>query len=193
METITLAVYPGSFDPITNGHIDIIKRAANVFDYVIIAISNNLSKSPMFDKDTRLSMVEKVLDDLDLDNVGVEVNHFLLTEYIKRTKKDIEKSMKKGIRANNQAESFNIKTVIVKGLRSVTDFEYELQMALANKALGVETVFFTASTENMYISSGMVKQIDHFGGDVSLYVPNCVERTLHDWHLRGEKVCKRRR
>ena len=156
---MNVAIYPGSFDPITNGHIDIIKRAADIFDSVIVLISCNPSKSPTFPIG-REALVKEALR--DLKNVSVDLWDGLLVDYVRKVEA----------------------CVIIKGLRAVTDFEYEFQMALTNKALynGAETVFLTASTENMYLSSSMVKQIARFGGDVSKFVPKCVEAELKEMY-----------
>ena len=149
--TKRIAVCPGSFDPITKGHIDIIERAAKLFDKVIVLVSFNPNKSSSasFSIEERMMLILKVTQ--HLENVLVDCHHGLLAEYLERTKA----------------------CAIVKGLRAVSDFEYEFQMALANKQLypGAETVFLTTSTENMYLSSSMVKQIASLGGDISSFVP----------------------
>lgn len=149
-----IAVYPGSFDPVTNGHTDIIRRAARLFDKVIVLVSVNAVKSPSFSSVERVKLISKVVDGLDLDNVVVDIWDGLLVDYIKQV----------GAIA------------IIKGLRAVSDFEYEFQMALANKMLydEAETVFLTTSSENMYLSSSVVKQIASFGGDISHFVPECI-------------------
>ena len=147
-----IAVCPGSFDPITFGHIDIIKRASQLFDEVVVLISVNTVKSPSFTESERMMMIKK--NTSELGNVVIDVLDGLLADYVKK------------IGA----------VAIVKGLRAVSDFEYEFQMALANKKLynGAETVFLTTSTENMYLSSSVVKQIAYFGGDISHFVPENV-------------------
>lgn len=149
-----IAVYPGSFDPVTNGHTDIIRRAARLFDKVIVLVSVNAVKSPSFSSVERVKLISKVVDGLDLENVVVDIWDGLLVDYIKQV----------GAIA------------IIKGLRAVSDFEYEFQMALANKMLydEAETVFLTTSSENMYLSSSVVKQIASFGGDISHFVPECI-------------------
>ena len=154
-----IAVYPGSFDPITNGHIDIIKRAADIFDRVIVLISCNPSKSTIF-VIGREELAKEALK--DLKNVSIDSWSGLLVDYVRKVNA----------------------CAIIKGLRAVTDFEYEFQMALTNKALydGAETVFLTASSENMYLSSSMVKQIARFGGNVSKFVPKCVEAELKEMY-----------
>ena len=153
-----IAVYPGSFDPVTNGHTDIIRRAARLFDKVIVLVSVNAVKSPSFSSVERVKLITKVVDGLDLENVVVDIWDGLLVDYIKQV----------GAIA------------IIKGLRAVSDFEYEFQMALANKMLydEAETVFLTTSSENMYLSSSVVKQIASFGGDISHFVPECILKDI---------------
>ncbi len=149
-----IAVCPGSFDPVTLGHTDIIRRASVLFDKVIVLVSVNANKSPSFSSVERIRLLIKAVNDLQLDNVVVDVWDGLLADYVKQV----------GACA------------IIKGLRAVSDFEYEFQMALANKILydGAETVFLTTSAENMYLSSSVVKQIASFGGDISHFVPLCI-------------------
>lgn len=145
-----IAVCPGSFDPVTFGHLDIISRASRLFDRVIVLVSTNLDKRPAFTLTERLLMIEKVT--AKYENVVVDILEAeLLADYVSRVGAD----------------------VIVKGLRAVTDFEYEFQMALGNRKLRpeAETVFLTTSAENMYLSSSIVKQIAVFGGDISSFVP----------------------
>ncbi len=145
-----IAVCPGSFDPVTLGHLDIITRASGLFDEVIVLVSVNMMKSNFsFSLEERKNMINTVTS--HLPNVHVEHFDGLLADYVKQV----------GAIA------------IVKGLRAVSDFEYEFQMALANKKLygGAETVFLTTTAENMYLSSSVVKQIANFGGDISHFVP----------------------
>ncbi len=153
-----IAVYPGSFDPVTNGHTDIIRRASRLFDKVIVLVSVNAVKSPSFSSVERVKLITKVVDGLDLENVVIDIWDGLLVDYIKQV----------GAIA------------IIKGLRAVSDFEYEFQMALANKMLydEAETVFLTTSSENMYLSSSVVKQIASFGGDISHFVPECILKDI---------------
>lgn len=147
-----IAVCPGSFDPVTLGHRDIIQRASKLFDKVVVLVSVNTMKNPSFSAVERVKLIEKVT--ADLDNVVIDINDGLLADYVKKV----------GACA------------IIKGLRAVSDFEYEFQMALANKILydGAETVFLTTSAENMYLSSSVVKQIASFGGDITHFVPECI-------------------
>lgn len=151
-----IAVCPGSFDPVTMGHLDIIKRASKLFDKVIIAVSVNSEKAGSFSLEERMRLIEKSVS--DLDNVTVEVVYGLLASYVKEV----------GACA------------IVKGLRAVSDFEYEFQMALANKMLcpEAETVFLTTASENMYLSSSLVKQIAGYGGDIDGLVPPQVQNEV---------------
>ncbi len=144
-----IAVCPGSFDPVTLGHVDIIQRAAAIFDRVIVLVSINPTKEPIFSPEERVEMIKTVTK--SLPNVEVEASEGLLADFVRS----------RGA------------TAIVKGLRAVSDFEYEFQMALANKKLcpEAETIFLVTRSENMYLSSSMVKQIAYFGGDISDFVP----------------------
>ena len=144
------AVYPGSFDPITNGHLDIIKRAAKIYDHVVVGVLDNLNKKPLFTAYERASMIMKVT--ADIDNVSVDVFSGLLVDFVKMKNAD----------------------VVVKGLRTVADFEYEFQMALLNKALDAEceTMFMMTDTKYSYISSSMVKEVAKLKGDLSEFVPS---------------------
>jgi pantetheine-phosphate adenylyltransferase len=143
-----IAVYPGTFDPITNGHSDLVQRAAGLFDRVIVGIAENPGKTPLFDLKQRVSMAEKVLSQFD----NVEVCGFsdLLVHFVKS--KDAK--------------------VILRGLRAVSDFEYEMQLASMNRHLenSLETVFMTPSEETSFISASLVKEIALHGGDVSQFV-----------------------
>lgn len=152
------AICPGSFDPITNGHLDIITRAAKMFDRLIVVVASNKSKTASFSAEERVEMIKKCIPDLE----NVEVVHFdgLLADYA----------------AKRNANA------IVKGLRAMSDFEYEFQMALTNKKLNpdVETLFLTTSSQNMYVSSSMVKQIAGMGGDIESFVPNVIRQDIID-------------
>lgn len=150
------AVYPGSFDPITNGHIDIIKRASKLFDELIVAVLVNPAKTPLFTVEERMELIRKSLN--NIPNVKVDNFDGLLAHYVSRINAD----------------------VIVRGLRAVSDFETEFQMALMNKRLnpGVEIVFLMTSYEYSYLSSGVVKEVAKLGGNVSGLVPECVEMKL---------------
>ena len=151
-----IAVCPGSFDPVTLGHIDIIKRAAKMFDRVIVAVMINVNKDPAFTVEERVDILKKSL--ISIDNVLVESFDGLLIDYAKKVEA----------------------VAIVRGLRAVSDFEYEFQMALANKKLNndIETVFFTTSAQNMYLSSSVVKNIARFNGDISSFVPKEVHEEI---------------
>ena len=148
------AVCPGSFDPVTYGHLDIFKRASGLFDKVIVVVTINPDKKPSFTPEERMEMIKEVT--ADLPNVEVDCYCGLLMDYV---------------REHNAA-------AVVKGLRAMSDFEYEFQMALINKKLyhEAETVFLTTDINNMYLSSSMVKQVAQFGGDISGLVP----KRLHD-------------
>ena len=145
------AVCPGSFDPITYGHLDIIERASSLYDEVVVAVMINHSKKSLFTVEERISLIQDVCQ--KFPNVRVDSWHGLLVDFCK--KNDIP--------------------AIVKGLRAVSDFEYELQMSQMNHQLaGVETVFISTSPQYSYLSSSLVKEIATFGGDVSAYVPPTV-------------------
>lgn len=153
-----IAVYPGSFDPITNGHLDIIERASRVYDKVIVGVLSNVSKKPLFTAEERVSMIRLVTS--NLENVEVDTFTGLLVDF---------------------AASKNA-TVIVKGLRTVADFEYEFQMALLNKALNpeFETMFMMTNTKYSYISSSMVKELAGFRGDLTGLVPGEIIETIKE-------------
>ncbi|HEX6989861.1 MAG TPA: pantetheine-phosphate adenylyltransferase [Bacillota bacterium] len=153
---MSVAAYPGSFDPVTNGHLDIIRRSARIFDRVIVALFVNLEKSPMFSAEERLAMVREVT--ADLENVTVESSDGLLVDFCRRRGVD----------------------VVVRGLRAISDFDYEFQMAQMNKELDerVETVFMMTRTEHLFLSSSIIKEIARLGGDVRRFVPSAVHRRL---------------
>lgn len=153
-----VAIYPGSFDPVTNGHIDVIERAAGLFDKVIVAVIRNPEKKPQFSLEKRVDMLEKSL--ARYNNVSVESFDGLLVNYVR----------KKG--AN----------VIVRGLRAVSDFDYEFQMALTNRKMApeIETVFFMTDYKYSYLSSSFVRQIARLGGDISELVPGPVAEKLKE-------------
>ncbi len=161
-----IAVCPGSFDPITVGHLDIIKRAAKTFSRVVVVAMGNDAKTPVFSLEERIKLIEKVIRSENLENVFVDCSGMLLADYTK------------SIGA----------TVIVKGLRAVTDFEYEFQMALTNKKLNpdVDTVFLTTAAENMYLSSSLVKTIAAHGADISSFVPSVILNDIK------QRLCKRK-
>ena len=159
------AIYPGSFDPITFGHLDIITRSAKIADELIVGVLKNNSKSPLFSLEERVKMIEEVSK--GFDNVKVVPFEGLLVDFAKNMNAD----------------------VVVRGLRAITDFEYELQMAQTNHKLAeqVETMFLTTSLEYSYLSSTIVKEVATFGGDISQFVPELVSQRIL------EKMEKRRR
>lgn len=150
------AVYPGSFDPVTYGHIDIIKRTSEKVDTLIVAVLNNPSKKGTFSLEERIELLKEVSK--EFKNVEIDSFDGLLTDY----------AYKKGC------------TSIIRGLRAVSDFEYEMQMALVNKKINdnLETFFMASSTKYGYLSSSIVKEISMFGGNVSCFVPEIVEKAL---------------
>ncbi len=150
------AIYPGSFDPITNGHLDVIQRAARLFDRVIVAIAANDSKTPLFSRVDRKKLVTVSVE--HLSNVSVDVFGGLLVNYVDSKDGD----------------------AVVRGLRAVSDFEFEFQLALTNRKLNerVETIFMMPKDTFTFISSRMVKEIAKLGGDVSSFVPRPVEEAL---------------
>jgi pantetheine-phosphate adenylyltransferase len=151
------ALCPGTFDPVTNGHLDIIERAAARFDAVIVGVLDNPSKQPLFGVDERVQMLEEVT--AGLANVEIDPFSGLLVEFATRRGAG----------------------VVVKGLRAVTDFEFEIQMAQMNHQLtGLETLFMTTSPSWSFLSSSLVKEVARFGGDVSALVPKTVNERLTD-------------
>ena len=152
------AIYPGSFDPVTYGHIDIIERASEIFDELIVAVLNNKAKTPLFSVDERVNILGEVLS--GLPNVKILSYEGLLV--------DFAVSVGAG--------------VIVRGLRAVTDFEYELQLAQTNSVLngGVDTIFLTTSLKYAYLSSSTVKEVASYGGNISKFVPPYVEKLTYE-------------
>jgi pantetheine-phosphate adenylyltransferase len=150
------AVCPGSFDPVTNGHLDIIRRASTLFDHVIVLVVINPDKTPVFTPEERVEMLRRAT--AEMPNVSVDSYTGLLMDYVR------DKSA----------------CAVVKGLRDMSDFEYEFQMALTNKSLlpYAETVFLTTSSQNMFLSSSLVKQLARFGGDISQFVPKMLHRQI---------------
>ena len=153
-----IALYPGSFDPVTYGHLDIIKRASQMFDKVIVAVMCNSAKTPLFTLDERVKMIRESVS--GLNNVYVESFSGLLIDYCKK-------------------ENIHI---VIRGLRAITDFEYELQIAQTNKELShneVDTVFLTTSLQYSYLSSSVVKEVASYNGDITPCVPDFVADTLY--------------
>ena len=146
---MTTAVYPGTFDPMTNGHVDLVKRASRIFDHVVVGVAESRKKRPMLSLETRVALARGICR--EFENVTVQPFDGLLKDFVAACGAG----------------------VIIRGARAVSDFEYEFQMALANRKLyaGAETVFLTTTSENMYLSSSVVKQIAAFGGDISHFVP----------------------
>ena len=147
-----VAIYPGSFDPVTSGHLNIIRRAANIFDRLIVCVMVNAGKNPMFSQEERVDLIRKVTS--DIPNVEVDCSNELLAEYAKR----------KG------------SCVIVKGLRAGSDFENEFQMAMINRKINsnLDTMFLTAEHQYMYMSSSMVKELGHYGVELSDFLPDVI-------------------
>ena len=150
------AIYPGSFDPLTNGHLDIIQRAARLFDEVIVAIAENEQKKPLFTLKERLALVRQAVK--DLPNVQVDSFDGLLVHYVEARRGD----------------------AIIRGLRAVSDFEFEFQLALMNRKLNehVETIFMMPKETYTFLSSRIIKEIARLGGDVKAFVPVHVEAAL---------------
>jgi pantetheine-phosphate adenylyltransferase len=158
------AVYPGTFDPVTNGHLDLIQRSAALFDHVIIGLLRNTEKTPHFSLDERVEMLEAVIR--KLNNVSVTTFDGLLVDF---------------------AEQIGA-SVIVRGIRAISDYEYELQMALMNTRLApdIETVFLMSSEAYSFVSSRLIKQVFGLGGNISGLVPPVVEARLKGRVLKGE-------
>jgi len=158
-----LAVYPGTFDPITNGHADIMRRSMNIFDRVVVALAENVRKQPLFSIDERRTMIEEALE--GDPRLEVDVFQGLLIDYVRR----------------RQAG------VVIRGLRALADFEYEFQQAHMNRHLApeVETLFLMTNEESFYVSSSLVKEVALMGGDVSRMVPPSVVSALRAKHLKG--------
>ncbi|MGM0395818.1 MAG: pantetheine-phosphate adenylyltransferase [Bacillota bacterium] len=151
-------IYPGSFDPVTNGHLDIIRRCSDKFDKVIISVLNNTKKNSVFSVQERIELLEEATNNL----TNIEIDSFtgLLTEYAKKKKC----------------------STIIRGLRAVSDFEYEMQLALINRKTypELETLFMVASTGVSFLSSSLVKEIASFNGEISCFVPKVVEKALKE-------------
>lgn len=160
------ALYSGSFDPVTFGHIDIIKRAANIFDEVVVAVLNNKAKNPLFSVEERVNMLKETTK--DLENVKITSFSGLLVDFAKEEKVN----------------------VIVRGLRAVTDFEYELQMAQTNHELlpEVDTMFLTTSILYSYVSSTIVREVASYHGDVSHFVPECIAQKIYSKYNKIQKA-----
>lgn len=153
-----IAIYPGSFDPVTYGHLDIIDRALKIFDNLIVSIFTNSNKKPMFTPQERLEMLSKVLH--GDKRIKIECFNGLLVDYLKQKKINI----------------------VIRGLRAISDLEYEFQMAAANRTLykDIETIYFMPRQRYSYLSSSVVREIAHFGGDVSKMVPPYVAKKIRE-------------
>ena len=151
-----MAIYPGSFDPLTNGHLDVIQRATKLFDRIVVAIAKSDSKTPLFTLEERVEMVRRTI--LHLPTVEADSFDGLLVEYVERRKAQ----------------------AVVRGLRAVSDFEFEFQLALMNRKLneGIETIFMMPKDTYTFLSSRIVKEIARLGGDVSAFVPEHVRTAL---------------
>jgi pantetheine-phosphate adenylyltransferase len=160
-----IAIYPGSFDPLTLGHVDIIHRGSNLFDAIVVAVLSNVEKSPLFTVEERLAMIRETFR--DSRNVEADAFDGLLVDYARGRKA----------------------TTIVRGIRAISDFEYEFQMALMNRRLApsIETVFMMPAEEYSYVSSRLVKEVASLGGDVSGLLPGNVEKRLRE-RLKGNSA-----
>ena len=162
-----IAVYPGTFDPVTNGHLDLLTRAQQIFDEVIIAISDNPRKNPLFSLEERVALLEKAI--ADRSHVRVDSFNDLLVNYM----------------TNNEVY------FVIRGLRAVSDFEYEFQLASANRRLDsrIETIFLTPLEKNYFVSSSLVREISYYGGDTSSFVLQHVEQALREkWASMGRQT-----
>lgn len=162
MGNLRRAIFPGSFDPLTNGHLDIIRRSSPLFDEIIVAVLNNVEKHPMFSVEERCEMIRQVLPSVNTDGCTMSVSSF------------------SGLTADF-ARQQNA-TAIVRGIRAVSDYEYELRMALMNRRLepSIETVFLMAGEEYSYVSSTLMKQVFELGGRVEGLIPELVETRMRE-------------
>lgn len=151
-------IYPGTFDPITYGHLDVIKRASAVVDELIIGVLNNYSKNPLFTREERVAMIEDLVK--DSPSIRVESYEGLLIDFAREC------------RAN----------FVIRGIRAITDFEYELQMSQTNRIINpeIDTIFFTTSLEYAYLSSSTVREVANFGGDISKFVPESIDKMVKE-------------
>ena len=159
------AIYPGSFDPVTYGHYDIICRSCKIVDELIVGVLNNKAKMPLFSVEERVKMLKEVTK--DLPNVRIIPFDGLLVDFAERMDADM----------------------VIRGLRAITDFEYELQMSQTNRKVApeVDTIFFTTSLEYAYLSSSIVKEVAQYGGDISAFVAEPVEKAIKQKFAQGNK------
>lgn len=155
-------IFPGTFDPITNGHIDLIERASRLYGHVIVGVAENKRKKPLFDLETRVSLAKQVLS--HCKNVSIEGFDILLVDFVKQKKAK----------------------AIIRGLRAVSDFEYEFQLANMNKRLAkdIESLFLVPAEQYSFLSSSLVTEIAALGGDVSAFVPSIVEEALQEKSIK---------
>lgn len=165
---MTTAIYAGSFDPVTYGHLDIIERSSRIVDELVVSVLKNSAKNPLFSASERVSMLEEVTS--HLTNVRIDSFDGMLVDYAKK------------INA----------TILVRGLRAVTDFEYELQIAQTNHIInsGVDTIFFSTSLEYSYLSSTIVKEVASYGGDISKFVPEQLMERVYGKYKTGKERYK---
>ena len=163
---MSTAVYPGSFDPVTNGHIDIIRRASKMFDHLIIAVLKNNTKTPLFTIEERVRMIREVTE--DIQNVEVESFDGLTIEYCRMKNAQF----------------------MVRGLRAVTDFEYEIQIAQTNRVVApdIDTIFLTTNLKYSYLSSSIVKEIASYNGDISFFVDSRVAERIHEKMRERQRI-----
>ena len=161
-------VYPGSFDPVTNGHLDIINRSALIVDRLIVAVLNNNSKTPLFSANERVNMLKEVTK--DIPNVEIFSFSGLLVDFMKQCDAKI----------------------VFRGLRAITDFEYELQMSQTNRLLdsSIDTIFLNTNLKYSYLSSSMVKEVAHYGGDISKFVPEIVVPKVYEKYGINKEIVK---
>ncbi len=163
-----LAIYPGTFDPITNGHLDVLERASRLFDHIIVTVARNTSKSPLLTPTERVDLIQRTVKACikTSDKISVELFQGLIVDFAEAKKA----------------------SAIIRGLRAISDFEYEFQMALVNRRLNSEvtTVFLMPNEKYTYLNSTIVKEVASFGGDISNFVPPLVEETIK------EKLLKRK-
>lgn len=151
-------IYPGTFDPITYGHVDIINRAAKVVDELVIGVLNNYSKDPLFSSEERVEMIKLLVE--DIPGIRVESYDGLLIDFARECEANF----------------------VIRGIRAITDFEYELQMSQTNRIISpeIDTIFFTTSLEYAYLSSSTVREVALFNGDISRFVPECIEKKVKE-------------